>query len=99
MSRNKRRAPEKEVEIPVEATEETSVENKELAKANEELKKLQEDLDELYDLSGNLPLYDRVILTEYDRDGQIIIENIDMDRRDKECVSSIVSRRSGTAGN
>lgn len=61
--------------------------------------KLQEDLDELYDLSGNLPLYDRVILTEYDRDGQIIIENIDMDRRDKECVSSIVSRRSGTAGN
>lgn len=45
MSRNKRRAPEKEVEIPVEATEETSVENEELAKANEELKKLQEDLE------------------------------------------------------
>lgn len=61
--------------------------------------KLQEDLDELYDLSGNLPLYDRVILTEYDRDGQIKIENIDMDRRDNQCVSSIVSRRSGTAGN
>ena len=61
--------------------------------------KLQEDLDELYDLSGNLPLYDRVILTEYDRDGQIKIENIGMDRRDNECVSSIVSRRNGTAGN
>lgn len=57
------------------------------------------DLDELYDLSRQLPLYDRVILTEYDESGQIRTETIDINRRDKECVSSILSRRSGTAGN
>lgn len=60
---------------------------------------LQEDLNELYDLSRYLPLYDRVILTEYDANGQIKTETIDIDRRDKACASSILSRRSGTAAN
>lgn len=58
-----------------------------------------EDLEELYALTGQLPLYDRVILTEYNEYGQIKTESIDIDRRDKECVSSILSRRSGMAGN
>ncbi len=57
------------------------------------------DLEELYGLSRQLPLFDRVILAEYDADGQVKTESIDIDRRDKECVSSILSRRSGTAGN
>lgn len=57
------------------------------------------DLNELYDLSRNLPLYDQVILTERGEDGQIRTETIDINRRDKGCVSSILSRRSGTAGN
>ena len=61
--------------------------------------KLETDIEELYRLSYELPLYDRVILTEYDADGQIRTEDIDMDRRDKECVSSILSRRSGTGEN
>ena len=58
-----------------------------------------EDLNELYALSQNLPLYDKVILTEYDADGKIKTETIEFDRRDKGCVSSILSRRSGTAAN
>ena len=58
-----------------------------------------EDADELYALSRDLPLYDRVILTECDADGRIKTESIDIDRRDKGCVSSILSRRSGTAEN
>ena len=58
-----------------------------------------EEIETLYDLSRNLPLYDRVILTEYDADGQIKTETIDINRRDEGCVSSILSRRSGTAGN
>ena len=57
-----------------------------------------EDMDELYGLSRQLPLYDQVILAEYGRDGRIEYETIDMDRRDKGCVSSILSRRNGTAG-
>ena len=61
---------------------------------------LVDDPDELYDLSRELPLYDRVILTEYGDDGQIKTERIDVDRRDIQgCVSSILSRRSGTAEN
>ncbi len=60
---------------------------------------LLEDTEELYDLSWLLPLYDRVILTEHDENGQIRTESIDVDRRDNECVSSILSRRSGTAAN
>ena len=59
----------------------------------------QEDLEQLYALSEQLPLYDRVILTEYDQNGSIKTESIDIHRRDKECVSSILSRRSGTAEN
>ncbi len=59
----------------------------------------QEDIEQLYDLSKQLPLYDRVILTEYDQNGDIQTESIDIDRRDKECASSILSRRSGTAEN
>lgn len=55
-----------------------------------------EDADELYALSRELPLYDKVILTEYDADGRIRTESIDIDRRDKACVSSILSRRSAT---
>ena len=58
-----------------------------------------EDIEELYALSRQLPLFDRVILTEYDQDGQIQTETIDIDGRDKECVSSILSRRNGTAEN
>ena len=58
-----------------------------------------DDLDELYDLSGEISLYDRVILTEYGEDGGIRTESIDIDRRDKGCVSSILSRRNGTAAN
>ena len=58
-----------------------------------------DDLDELYDLSGELSLYDKVILTEYSKDGKIKTESIDIDRRDKECVSSILSRKKGTAAN
>ena len=61
--------------------------------------KPMEDLAELYHLSRELPLYDRVILTEYDAKGQIQTETIDIDRRDEACVSSILSRRSGTAEN
>ena len=57
------------------------------------------DLEELYGLSRQLPLFDSVILTEYDQNGQIKTESIDIDRRDKGCVSSILSRRSGTARN
>ena len=56
-----------------------------------------EDIEELYALSKYLPLYDRVILTEYGPDGQIKTETIDIDRRDPACVSSILSKRSGTA--
>lgn len=44
MSRNKRKAEKKAAEIPVEATEETPVENEDMTKVQEELKKLQEDL-------------------------------------------------------
>ena len=57
-----------------------------------------EDMDELYDLSRQLPLYDQVILTEYDAQGHIRTETADVDRRDTACVSSILSKRSGTAG-
>ena len=46
MSRNKRKAEEKAAEIPVEATEETPVENEELKKLQEELDKKQQELDE-----------------------------------------------------
>ena len=56
-----------------------------------------EDAEVLYDLSRQLRLYDRVILTEYDADGRIKTENVKIDRRDKGCVSSILSKRSGTA--
>ena len=56
-----------------------------------------ESEEELYDLSRQLPLYDRVILTGYDKDGRIMTESIDIDRRDKACVSSILSKRSGMA--
>ena len=56
-----------------------------------------EDTEELYALSKRLPTFDRVILTEYDGNGNIRTEDIDIDRRDKGCVSSILSRRSGTA--
>ena len=45
MSRNKRKAPDKAAEIPVEASEETPVTNEEMAKVQEELKKAQEDLE------------------------------------------------------
>ena len=45
MSRNKRKAPDKAAEIPVEASEETPVANEEMAKVQEELKKAQEDLE------------------------------------------------------
>ena len=58
-----------------------------------------EDVEELYRLSRELPLYDRVILVDQDGEGRIRTENIDIDRRDKACVSSILSRRSGTAEN
>ncbi len=58
-----------------------------------------EDTEELYDLSKKLPLFDRVILTEYDKSGQIRTETIDIDRRNEGCVSSILSRRSVTAEN
>ena len=57
------------------------------------------EIEELYALSKYLPLYDRVILTEYGPGGQIKTETIDIDRRDKGCVSSILSRRKGTAAN
>lgn len=57
------------------------------------------DMETLYGLSRQLPLFDRVILTEYGDDGQIKTESIDIDWRDKECVSSILSKRSGTAAN
>ncbi len=55
------------------------------------------DLQALYDLSNQLPLYDQVIFTEYDEKGQIKTETIDINRRDKGCVSLILSKRSGTA--
>ena len=55
-----------------------------------------EDEDELYALSRELPLYDRVILTEFDAEGNIKTESIAIDRRDKACVSSILLKRSGT---
>ena len=58
-----------------------------------------EDVEKLYALSKVLPLYDKVILTEYDGNGQIKTEEVDIDRRNKECVSSILSRRSVTAAN
>ena len=58
-----------------------------------------EDVEALYDLSRQLRLYDKVILTEYDADGRIKTEEIKIDRRDKGCVSSILSRRSATAEN
>ena len=58
-----------------------------------------EDPEELYALSRELPLYDKVILTEYRADGQIRTESIDIDRRDEGCVSSILLKRSGTAEN
>ena len=58
-----------------------------------------EDPEELYSLSRQLPLYDSVILTEYDAAGQIKTETINIDRRDKGCVSSILSKRSVTAAN
>lgn len=58
-----------------------------------------EDMEEIYALSKLLPTFDRVILTEYDGNGNIKTEDIDIDRRDRECVSSILSRRSGTAEN
>ena len=58
-----------------------------------------DDLNELYDLSGELSLYDKVILTECSKDDKIKTESIDIDRRDKGCVSSILSRRKGTAAN
>ena len=58
-----------------------------------------EDLDVLYSLSRYLPLYDRVILTEYDENRQIKTEAIKIDRRDKKCVSLILSKRSGTEEN
>lgn len=61
--------------------------------------KPMKDLDTLYDLSQQLRLFDRVILTEYDENGRIKTEDIEIDRRDKECVSSILSRRSATAKN
>ena len=57
------------------------------------------DADELYALSRELPLYDQVILTAYGADGSIETETIDINRRDTTCVSSILSRRSGTAAN
>lgn len=57
------------------------------------------EIEELYALSKQLPLYDRVILTELDPDGGIKTEAIDVDRRDPACVSSILSKRSGTAKN
>ena len=56
-----------------------------------------DDLEELYNLSRELPLYDQAILTELDENGQITTETIDINRRDKGCVSSILSRRNGTA--
>lgn len=56
-----------------------------------------EDAEVLYDLSRQLSLYDRVILTEYDADGRIKTEDVKIDRRDKGCVSLILSRRSATA--
>ena len=40
------------------------------------------DADELYELSRELPLYDKVILTEYDRNGGVRTESIDFNRRD-----------------
>ena len=58
-----------------------------------------EDLEELYDLGRQILLYDRVILVEQDSNGQLKTEYIDINRRDKGCVSSILSRRSGTAEN
>jgi hypothetical protein len=58
-----------------------------------------EDVQELYELSQQMNLFDQVILTEYDPQGQIRTETIDIDRRDKECVSSILSKRSETARN
>ena len=61
--------------------------------------KPEEDIEALYALSKELPLYDRAILTEYDADGQIETETIEIDRRDQGCVSSILSRRNGTAAN
>ena len=61
--------------------------------------KALEDLEELYSLSRLLPLYDQVILTQYDENGHIQTETIDINRRNKACVSSILSKRSGTAEN
>ena len=58
-----------------------------------------EDPEELYAFSKRLLTFDRVILTEYDGNGNIHTEEIKVDRRDKGCVSSILSRRSGTAEN
>ena len=58
-----------------------------------------EDPDELYGLSRLLPLFDRVILTEHDGNGQIKTETMDVDRGDIECVSSILSKRSETVKN
>ena len=58
-----------------------------------------EDVEELYAMSRQIPVYDKVILTEYDETGRIHTETIDIDRRNKACVSSILSRRSGTAEN
>ncbi len=59
--------------------------------------KPMEDLEFLYDLSRQLRLFDKVILTQYDGNGRIKTEDIEIDRRDKGCVSSILSRRSATA--
>lgn len=60
---------------------------------------LLEDIEELYDFSRQLPLYDSVILVDRDPDGRIRTERIDIDRRDKACASSILSKRSGTGEN
>ena len=59
--------------------------------------KPEEDPDELYALSRELILYDKVILTEYDAEGKIKTEDMDINRRDQGCVSSILSKRNGTA--
>ena len=59
----------------------------------------EEDVVELYGLSKQLPLFDRVILTEYDGEGRIRTETLDVDRKDKGCASLILSKRSGTAEN
>ena len=45
MSKNKKKAEEKAVEIPVESAEETPAANEEFEKVREELKKAQEDLE------------------------------------------------------